>query len=324
MPDKSLRRLRTALRIAVWAAGLRHSLVIIRLGWANGCILRWFADDELKTPWHIGLWLPIRRSAHLFGSTALPLLLEAREARRLRRLRGRLNKVYARHQPAIDPLTSPRARRLQAVVMRNAFRELFRIRLHPADAVALAGYGSAGMAAQDFLNYAGDFGWSIEPALTLQLFLSQADIRHAKVSSRRGILRTLQSLARLHRRAGIFQCLFAARYGAERLLSAVYWAIKDRRENRIRCAAACAAHKRESAANAEPLRSVALWKQQSLLAVFVNEMQWSAMNDLLELRVQMPVNSGTTRRFEIALAALENNTQSVFPDQLREENKNAR
>jgi hypothetical protein len=319
-----LRRWILVLRIALWLAALRHSFALLRLGWVNTRVLRWFVSEQFAPLWQTRLWLPIRCYRSLFRVGEFLRPLAPAESRRLRLLRTRLNKAYAGHQPAVDPLTSPRARRLQASVVRNHFLHLFQIRLQPSYAEALANYGSAGMAARDFLNYAADLRWFVPPALALPLFLGEADTRHAKVSSRRGILRALQSLGGLYRRAGVLRRIYAVRFGVEQLLCEAYWAFQDRREIKMRSAATRAAHRGEWVAAAEPLRQIAQAKQHSLLAVFAHEMHRRAMDELLELHARMPITPETARRFAVALKALENNNiQSVIPDQQREEKKDA-
>lgn len=313
-----------ALRIVLWLAALRYSFALVRLGWKDARVLRWFVSEQFAPRWHTLPWLPIRYYREFFRTAEFLRLLDSAGSRRLRRLRTRLNKAYARHQPAVDPLSSPRAQRLQASVVRNLFHRLFQIRLQPDYAIALATYGSAGMAARDFLNFAADFGCSVPAALTLPLFVAQADTRHAKVSSRRGILSALRALGGLYRRAGLLRRLYALRFGVERVLCSAYWAFQDQREMKLRATSTRAARRGEWIAAAVPLRQMARADQHSLLTVFAHEMRLRAIDELLQLHARMPITPETARRFAIAWEALENNTRSLVPDQPSEENNDAR
>jgi hypothetical protein len=312
-----------ALRLVLWLGGVRYSFALVRLGWKNARVLRWFVSEQFAPRWRARLWLPIRRYRDFFRAGEFLQLLDTMESRRIRRLRTRLNKAYDGHEPAVDPLTSPRARRLQAYVVRNLFRRLLRIRLQQAHAMALANYGSAGMAARDFLNYAVEFGLSVPPALTLPLFLAEADTRHAKVSSRRGILRALEALGGLYRRAGLLRRLCAVRYGVERLLCSAYWAVQDQREMKLRAAASRTVRRGEWIAAVAPLRQMAQTDQYSLLTVFAHEMRLRAMDELLELHARMPITPETARRFATAQEALEKNIRSIEPDQETKEKRDA-
>jgi hypothetical protein len=322
--DKYFRRLVAALRLALWVTALRHGLTLLRLGWANARVLRGFAPGQGRAVFRAGVWLPFRRYARLFRPAVLLPPPNPKEMERILGLHRRLNKIYAGYQSPFDPLTGLYARRLQAAMVRYLFRRLFHLRLQADEALLLAGYGSAGMAVRDFLNYASSFGWFVPLALPFQLFLSEVLMRHARVSTRQSILRTLRAIAGLHWGAGLLHCACAVWYAAERLLCRAYWEAADRRERKLRLSIAHSVQVRESAEAAHPLRRMAASEQQSLLVVLADEMLWHAMDELLELRAQMPKTSVNLRRFEAARAALENNLESVLPYQFREENEDVR
>jgi hypothetical protein len=189
--------------------------------------------------------------------------------------------------------------------------------------VLLSGYGSAGVVALDFLNYASRFGGSIPLALSFQLFLPQVEMRHTKASTRQSILRTLRSMAGLHE-AGLLRLGRAVWYAAERLICRAYWERVDRRERKSHLAMVRLVHHRETAGEVAPLRQLVLTGQTSLLAVLADEMLWHAMEELLELRGQMPKTAVTSRRFEAARVALESNLRSLLQYEFREENEDVR
>jgi hypothetical protein len=324
LQDKLIRRLLGVLQVVLWFTALRHGLTLLRLGWENTRILRGFAPGHPRGMFRAGVWLPHRWHTRLFSPVVLFPRPNPKEAERISRLHRRINRVYSGYRPQFDLLRSSPARRLQAAMVAHQFRRVLHLRIRPDEAFQIAGYGSVGIVVRDFLNYASYFGWSVPLSLPFQLFLAEVPVRQTTVGARQSILLTLLAIVDLNRRPGLLEWARAGWYSAERVLLRTYWSLADSHEHKMRLIIARSTQFRESKQATGLLQRMAVSEQRTLLAGLADEMLFNTVDELLDLRAQLPRSVVTHHRFEAALCALEKNVTSRLQFQFKKENENVR
>jgi hypothetical protein len=328
LADRYITRMLAVLHVTLWISAVRHAAGLCKLGLSNGSVLSQFAHED-RWPrsgslWLV-VWLPLCRYSRLFRPTLLLPAPKNPETERLRQLCRTLNKDCVGLTPAFDPLRSRRARRLQAKLIERVFRQLFGIQLDSCEALAVAGYGSAGLAARDFLNYWAYCGCSTAPLEVLfRLFIHESEIRHTRIAGRLGVVRLLQVNTELGHDAGLWHRARAMRYAAQRLLFRIYWSAEDRNERALRLSASRRAHWAESAKIAVPLRETALSTQHNFFILLAYEMHWQAVEELVQLHAQKARLQRNAQRFEASCKALEGNLESAVADYFAKEDQHAR
>jgi len=215
---------------------MRYASKLVKLAHKNAFALRTYRGDCQDLGLQnialnfADLWLPIFRYYELFQPIDARTGSKADgERKRLKIIYQQVDRISSWYKPKFDPLTSPKAIKVQKTAINQAFHQLLGLELDSHYLAILGLYGSVSIAIRDFLRHCG-YGLNLQIYMPVEQelpsFAIWVGLRHNRMSARQGIL------SALNEKVGWANQLAALWLKSEKTVRRAYWKQQDRREPR--------------------------------------------------------------------------------------------